>query len=505
VQAHWWRERAQADALQSGDVSAFAANVDFSKLRAGTTDESGIPKTGHMNRLLASRFSFGQGRDYAKECGGIEATGKNRCEGQMVGQLQTYAVYVPKKPAPPGGYGLTLLLHALSANQNQYLGSRHAEQYGERGAGSVVITPSGRGPDGFYYDVAEADTFETWADIARVYPIDPDWVSISGYSMGGIGTWRLGGRWPDLFARAVPIVASTSTSDNTKRLPSFRNLPVQTWSSALDELQPVVDTEETTAALGDLGLRFGAFRFNTWDHLTPSTNDWYPPAAEFLGEHRVDRDPAHVTYVIDTEPDNPARGVVADHAYWLSGLKPRSEQVGTIDVRSDAFGQADPQPSGVTQSDGVYEGGYQEPAPYTYREQTWKAATAPKADRLVVTATNVATATVDAARARVSCAPAIELKSDGPLELRIACPPPAKRARTAACTKTLRIKLPRVKGARITRASVTRGGRRVATRKGRNLRSLTLRRGPRTAYTLRIRLTTTRGRVTLTRRVAACR
>ena len=504
AQGHWWRERAQADALRAGDVSAFFADVDFGKLRSGTTDEAGVPKSGHMNRILASRFSFGQGRDFTKECGGLEAPDKDRCEGQFVGQLQPYAVYVPKKPPPRNGYGLTLLLHALSANHNQYLGSRHAEQYGERGAGSIVITPGGRGPDGFYYDTAEADTFETWADIARVYEIDPEWVSISGVSMGGIGSYRLGGRWPDLFARAAPIVAASTTSNNTRYLPAFRNLPLMSWVATFDQLQNIAWTEETLAAQRDLGLRFVQFRFESWDHLTPSTNDYYQPMADFLGEHRVERDPARVTYVIDPKPDNPARGLVADHAYWLSGLKARSEGLATIDVRSHGFGQGEPKVSGVVESEGVLSGGNHEPAPYTRREQTWEATGAPKADRLTVTATNVATATVDSRRARVSCAPTLELKSDGPLDLRIACPRP-RTTRTARCAAAVRLRLPRVRGGRVTRAIVRHGRKRVLVRRGRNLRALRVRRVSPKAHSVRIELRTTKGKVRITRRVGACR
>ncbi|HEX2234531.1 MAG TPA: hypothetical protein VHG69_14330, partial [Thermoleophilaceae bacterium] len=48
----FWRERAQADALQEGDVSDFFAEVDFGMLEAGTRDDSGIPATGAMNRIL---------------------------------------------------------------------------------------------------------------------------------------------------------------------------------------------------------------------------------------------------------------------------------------------------------------------------------------------------------------------------------------------------------------------------------------------------------------------
>src|SRR5919199_1603466 len=41
VQARWWRERSQADALQTGDLSHFFVDVDFGKLAAGTNDDSG--------------------------------------------------------------------------------------------------------------------------------------------------------------------------------------------------------------------------------------------------------------------------------------------------------------------------------------------------------------------------------------------------------------------------------------------------------------------------------
>ena len=78
------------------------------------------------------------------------------------------------RPPPATGYGMTLLLHSLGATYNQYLGSRNQSQFGERGSGSIVITPLARGPDGFYDGLAEADVFEVWADVARRYQLDPD-------------------------------------------------------------------------------------------------------------------------------------------------------------------------------------------------------------------------------------------------------------------------------------------------------------------------------------------
>ena len=109
------------------------------------------------------------------------------CPGQYQGRLQPYAIYVPARPAPARGYGMTLLMHSLSANYNQYSSTRNQSQLGERGAGSIVITPESRGPDENYENYGAADVFDVWADVARLYRLDPDWTVASGYSMGGVG------------------------------------------------------------------------------------------------------------------------------------------------------------------------------------------------------------------------------------------------------------------------------------------------------------------------------
>ena len=84
----WWRESAQAQALASGDISSFHAEVDFAKLKEKVTDEmpgqpTGVPQTGVFDRILASHYSDGQGADYATGgChDGIGAVELNENEG----------------------------------------------------------------------------------------------------------------------------------------------------------------------------------------------------------------------------------------------------------------------------------------------------------------------------------------------------------------------------------------------------------------------------------------
>jgi hypothetical protein len=122
-------------------------------------------------------------------------------------------------------------------------------------------------------------------------------------------------------------------------------------------------------------------------------------------------------------------------------------------------------------------------------------------------ATNVESATVDAARARLSCAPQLNVKSDGPLDLRLDC---SKAVATAArCSGSVAFRLPAVRGRRVVSVIVSRKGQRLKTVKGRNLRSVSLRRVSRKAFSVRLRLRTSgtgagARTVTVVRRVAAC-
>src|SRR5207249_2610186 len=131
-----------------------------------------------MDRILVSHFETGQGADFSVNCFPASTSGGSNCPGQYQGVLQPYAIYVPSGPMPRQGYGMTLLLHSLSTNCNQYLGSRNQSQFGDRDGGSIVITPEARGPDGFYDSYAGADVFEVWADVTRRYRLDPDWTVI---------------------------------------------------------------------------------------------------------------------------------------------------------------------------------------------------------------------------------------------------------------------------------------------------------------------------------------
>ncbi|MHB8341882.1 MAG: alpha/beta hydrolase-fold protein, partial [Mycobacteriales bacterium] len=404
----------QATALAAGNISALYAEVSFAKLLSGLTDNSAIPTAGPMDRIFASHFTLGPGLNFAA------AT-------PFQSQLQPYAIYVPTTPPPQGGYCLTLLLHALTTNYNLFLGSRNQSELGQTGRGSIVVTPEARGPAGNYISYAGADVFEAWANVAASYHLDPSCTAISGYSMGGIGTFKLAEQFPDLFGKAFTVSGTDQSADfpstQANMLPSLRHVPLLMWNMVADEEVPFPEVQSTATELAHLGYRYILDEFTPGEHNTFAIYDQYQPGARFLANPSVNYNPAHVTYVVNQSWDYPGLNFVADHAYWLSGVAARSSgALGTIDAVSHGFGVGNPVPSGTQLGTGVLSGGNLPLSlHYASQYQTWGPVPGtPAADLLVLRATNISSVTIDVARARLNCDATIRIITDGPITVHLA-------------------------------------------------------------------------------------
>ncbi len=86
-------------------------------------------------------------------------------------------------------------------------------------------------------------------DISRKYPIDKRRIYITGYSMGGFGTWSMIARYPDLFAAAVPICGG----GNTNTVSGFVHLPIWVAHGTRDEIVPVTSSRDMVDAFCKAG------------------------------------------------------------------------------------------------------------------------------------------------------------------------------------------------------------------------------------------------------------
>jgi hypothetical protein len=414
----WWRDRMQGTELAKGDMTPFMQTVSFGKLARRVTDNSGVPKTGAMDRILGSRFETAQGAKWETAC---FPSNEIDCTGAMLSRLQPYAIYIPAKPLPAAGYGLTLLMHSLSAMYNQYLGTRNMTQFGDRAGGSIVVTPSGRGPDGFYFNYGAADVFEVMNDVERRFKIDRSRAVATGYSMGGIGSFRLGSQFPDLFAKIQPTVGFEDNHDVLANEAFFmqtaQTLDGLGYRYELDAFQPCANSQCSPLFP---------------NHLQLAINDWFAPAADFLDDATIDPDPAHVTYVVDGARNKPELQMVGDHAYWVSGLTlrdpakngPGGEPIGEIDAISHGRGVSEPASAAMPFATGTLSGGNMGDLSYTVQGRTWsQPPPGPASDGIDVTATNLATATIDVKRAGLTCDAKVNVKTDGPIAVTLAgCP-----------------------------------------------------------------------------------
>ena len=488
-----WRDHLQLAAVDKGDVSPFFATVDFTKLAAGVDDDmsgqrGGVPTTGFMSMLFASHFETNQGRRIQSDPNGPRplsfsqqngmspgGPGKNQrpglafgwpcrddCTPDLAGQLQRYLVYVPKVAPPPAGYATLLWLggYAINAGDVVYGDRDLYHAVGDRPDNpTLVVGTDARGADEWAYGQSGASNFETWADVARRFNLDPGKTALGGFSSGAYSANKLSLTFPDVFGKAFPCdgldvapsfptqngVADVLPADTTTvhepgsrvsdLLPSRRNQPAMEWAGSTDDFIPYNITRKRADlyAAGDYDYEFVTWHGVASGHLLMCNNGTWDVLTKWLGDMKRVVDPVQVTYVRNPLMDDPGAGLVGNRAYWLSGIETRDRALGTIDVVSGGFdtGPAAAQPK-VTESltipsDGIYLGtGFDQPDrrpalpqnPYIreYRHLGSGPAQTPT-DTLTITATNIGTLTIDPHRAKVSCNAKLDVKSDGPLKI----------------------------------------------------------------------------------------
>ncbi len=126
-------------------------------------------------------------------------TRKRTFFSKIDGSVQYYAV----NPAwglhadQPGA--LFLSLHGASVEALNQANSYQAKNWGH------IVAPTNRRPYGFNWeDWGRTDALEVMALAKSTLNIDPNRVYLTGHSMGGHGTWHVGGTFPDKFAAIGP-------------------------------------------------------------------------------------------------------------------------------------------------------------------------------------------------------------------------------------------------------------------------------------------------------------
>jgi cyclophilin family peptidyl-prolyl cis-trans isomerase/dienelactone hydrolase len=87
--------------------------------------------------------------------------------------------------------------------------------------------------------------------VAETYRTDPGRVVITGYSMGGMGSWYLAARHPDRFSAVIPMAGSPRGAD----LKAIARTPLYAIHSRTDDVVPLKPTEDAVTELQKAGAR----------------------------------------------------------------------------------------------------------------------------------------------------------------------------------------------------------------------------------------------------------
>ena len=113
--------------------------------------------------------------------------------------------------------------------------------------GAVIVAPDALG-GGWSSAQNEQAVNALLAAVEKSYAIDQKKVIVTGYSMGGAGTWYWADKYPDRFSAAVPVSGRPTPPAATWRVPVFA------VHSRDDQTNPIGPTEQRIAELKKQGV-----------------------------------------------------------------------------------------------------------------------------------------------------------------------------------------------------------------------------------------------------------
>ncbi|MFH1573763.1 MAG: PHB depolymerase family esterase, partial [Acidobacteriota bacterium] len=268
-----------------------------------------------VNRGLIERGSFALAPELARAEGilGALQSGRDPFDGrrgdlerhylfQEAGEIMPYRVYVPETYTGRDPFPLLVILHGLGATEDSFFDS-----YGPRFKqlaethGYIVAAPLGYRVDGGYgyslfasgdpaqrhkAELSEKDVMNVVDLMRRDYRIDEARIYLGGHSMGAIGTWHLGAKYPDVWA-ALACFAGTGAPAVPEKI---RHIPQFVVHGDGDRTVSVDGSRRMVAEMKRLGIEHRYVEVPGGDHLNVVPTQ-FPAMFEFLDRHRRQTSP----------------------------------------------------------------------------------------------------------------------------------------------------------------------------------------------------------------------
>jgi predicted peptidase len=175
-----------------------------------------------------------------------------------------YKLFLPEKDTGRDNAALPLILflHGIKMRGNDL---SVLEDYGlirvakqNKRFPYVIIAP--QCPANRFWPDIRGHLLELVEQIVQAHAIDRNRIYVTGFSMGGEGTWDLAANARHVFAAAAPISGGYPPGAADRLVA----MPVWAFHGALDDVVPISDTEAIINAIKSLG---GEPRFTTYPDL----------------------------------------------------------------------------------------------------------------------------------------------------------------------------------------------------------------------------------------------
>jgi S-formylglutathione hydrolase FrmB len=462
-------EDRQAASLAAGDITPY--RVQFSPdagdrpfdLVGGRTYEAVVEESFSIPPMNEGSSYVGVS---GRAAGGIEAYSQRF---DFFGRWQPYGLYLPSAWDASRTWPTMFGMHGRGGVHGSYFGYGGGFQrdIGEGHADDpmVIVTPLGRGRS-HYESWGEGDVMQVLDDATRRFSVDPDRIVLGGYSMGGLGVYRLATVHPDRWATLVTWAGATSEftgvwatsyrhqtgdpggladalgiksgsgegvgkgnhepyGDYVQLVGNLRNHTILLQTGTNDEMLPLTGQIAPHVGLDDRGYRYEVDLFAGYDHLSWGLLDQWSSARDWIGTRSRPASPRHVDYTWSDSIADPATapqlGLRYGSAWWVQDLTRRDADLadpedpyhyGSVAATSRAI--ADDAHTVARTTDAQTS-----PHPYIRSVLTWTpAGPEPVANALDLALTNVASGVIDVEAAQLSPAGLeVVLTTDGPSTL----------------------------------------------------------------------------------------
>jgi len=175
-------------------------------------------------------------------------------------EIMPYRLYVPKAYDGTRPFPLVVALHGLGGTEDSMLGPNYRMIPEAESRGYIVVAPLGYRIDGGYgrgagpgnkrSELSEQDVMHVLARVRHEFKIDDQRIYLMGHSLGGIGTWALGAKYPAIWAALGPI----SGVADPRTVAVMRNIPEVVVHGDDDNTVPVSGSRAMVAEMKKLGV-----------------------------------------------------------------------------------------------------------------------------------------------------------------------------------------------------------------------------------------------------------